>query len=106
MKDFGEINNDWRFIKYTPKRKIRSLIYVGVNVKLYYDEPDNIYYICINNDKCYLVTTTNIDDVEDIKTLAYFVDSKILIIQSRDNRYFIFDEDLKPIRLKVISNEE
>lgn len=106
MKEFGEINNNWRFIKYNPKNNIRSLIHVGVNVKVYYDEPDNIYYICINNDKCYLVTTTNIDDVEDIKALAYFVDSEILIIQSRDNRYFIFDKDLKPIRLKVIPNED
>ena len=106
MKEFGEINNDWRFIKYIPKPKIRSLIHVGVNVKLYYDEVDNIYYICINNDKYYLITTTNIDDVEDIKAIVYYINSEILIIQSKDNRYFIFDKDLKPIRLKVISNEE
>lgn len=106
MKDFGEINNDWRFVKYTPKRKIRSLIHVGVNVKIYYDEPDNIYYICINNDECYTISTTNIDTVEDIKAIVYYLNSEILIIQSRDNRYFIFDKDLKPIRLKVIPNED
>lgn len=106
MKEIGEINNDWRFVKYTPKRKIRSLIHTGVNVKIYYDEPDNIYYICINNNKCYTISTTNVDDIDDIKGIAYFIDNEILIIQSKDNRYFIFDENLKPIRLKVISNEE
>lgn len=106
MKEIGEINNDWRFKEFIPKSRARSLVHVGVNVKIYYDEPDNIYYICLNDDKYYIISTTNIDDIIDIKTLAYFVDNGILVIESRDNRKFIFDENLKPIRLKIIFNEE
>lgn len=51
------------------------------------------------------MSTTNIDTLNDIKDITYNQESEILVIQSKDNRFFIFDENLKPIRLKVMPNE-
>ena len=106
MKEIGEINNDWRFEKYEISNESNlELIEIGASYYIYLDIEINAYIIRFNYDKAYKMSTTNIDTLNDIKDITYNQESEILVIQSKDNRFFIFDENLKPIRLKVIPNE-